>query len=158
MIKETIVVDSIWISKKDNESRYVFDLKYLDQLNTSQEKHSDALHKLSAQALKVVELPNSDLNLLIFEKVTPYSSQTPFDLMFLVISKNYDRKVSGIADLAPPELADALSNAKTLIDNLSAAAQSSGKNIVKKSISVNYHENPLPEENVFFKKKHMLRQ
>ena len=148
------IVEGFWISGEDNTSRHVFDLKDIEILeNGTPSKYLEALKRLENCALKIITLKNSDLEILVFEKTTPYTSKSPLDLMFLIVSQESDHNIYSIDNMSPFELGQILSEAKKTLESLSEVAKKTRKNIVHKAISINFHDDPLPAKNVFFKKK-----
>ncbi len=151
--KQTII-EGFWISDEDNESRHIFDIKDTEILEKgSTSEYSDALKRLENCALKIIKLRNSNLEVLVFEKTTPYSAKSPLDLMFLIVSKEPHHNIYNIDNVSSIELGQILNEAKKTLESFCEVAKKSGKNVTHKAISVNYHEDPLPPENTDHMKK-----
>lgn len=148
------IVEGFWITEKDNTNRHVFDLKDVEILeNGTPSEYLEALRRLENCALKVIPLKTSDLEILVFEKTTPYASKSPLDLMFLIVSQEPHHNIYSINDISSFELEQILSEAKKILQTLSGVAKETKKNVVHKAVAINFHDNPLSAENVSHIKK-----
>lgn len=145
--KEKTVIGGFLFNDKVNFLRFVFDEASLDEVLTGGPNYAAAMEKLKSHALNIAHLPDSDLQVLVSEKKRPYPV-SPFDLMMLVAGDTPDQKPSNIGEVDSQELGNILIYAKQLLAKLTSVAEETDSPVVRKVISLNYHQNPLPEKNI----------
>jgi len=145
------VIEGFWISERENRHRYVFDDQDLETVTQAKPGFERALRRLKRQSLNWVNLPWADAVVLVSEKKRPYPGKTPLDLMLLVsrdeMTDHLPESV-GQFDVSSQELGNTLIYAKKMLEVLAGVARSFDKKVVKKAIAINFHQNPLPMENI----------
>jgi len=145
-----IVTDGFWFGEEENQSRYIFDDNDLKLVTENQPGFSKALRMLKLNSLNWVSLPYSERSVLVSEKKRTYT-KSPLDLMFLVLNEDENDlqpKSVDQAEINSSDLGNTLIYVHKVLNTLVNVAEKFGKKVVKKTIAINFHQDPLPEENI----------
>jgi hypothetical protein len=146
--QRTTIIDGFWIDREINKRRYIFNNEDLSEVATDGLQRDAALKRLKRQALQVIQLPQSDLTVLISEKPRMYTAKTPLDVMMLVVSEYKHRRVANLRGASESELGNLLKHAKRILNGLKDVAEQVGQKVKHQALAVNFHEDPLSSEGV----------